>query len=142
MPRKKITPEVFESFAIMKKAGIAPKKIAEVLAVNVQTVYMMSSTGSYEAYRKWANEHVQKTLIARKEAEKKRQEELERERAEIAKAEEKRHKWGLFNKKKADDAMTVTFKVAVDNGNIELVAPMTAILSKVFDGEVEVKYND
>lgn len=154
MTRPKVTPETFDAFLAMRKAGVKQKTIAEILGVSAGTVYCMSSTGSYEKYREWANHHLEqmkqrKAAMAKVRAKEERERALqiaEKQREAIREAEAKRSKWNIFGKKRQTNTMKITFEVEVTDDTYELVKPATSALTALFnrDGEsrVTVKTNE
>lgn len=141
--KKKVTPEVFKSYEIMRDAGIKAPKIAEILGVSTATIYSMKKCETYDGYRTWASENIAKFQERKRLKDEQRRRELEvaKERENIKKAEQKRRGWGLFAKKEEPSTILISFEVKASDKNVEMVAPVTALLSSVFDG-VEVKYGN
>lgn len=161
MARVRITPETFDAFMAMKKSGVKLVTIAKILGVSAGTVYCMSSAGTYEKYRAWANHHLEqmkqrKEAKIKAEAEAKAKEEQEHamqiaemQREAIREAEAKRgtrEKWSLFGKKHQTNTMKITFEIEVTDDTYELITPATSVLTALFnrDGEsrVTVKTNE
>lgn len=163
--RAKVTPETFDAFLAMKNAGVKLSTVAEILGISAGTVYCMSSAGTYEKYRAWANRHIEqmqqrKAAKAKAEAEAKAEakakEERERalqiaekQREAIREAEAKRSmrkKWDIFGKKRQTNTMKITFEIEVTDDTYELIKPATSVLTALFnrDGEskVTVKTNE
>ncbi len=152
--RAKVTPETFDAFLAMKNAGVKQKTIAEILGISAGTVYCMSSAGTYEKYRDWANHHLEqmkqrKAAEAKVKAEEERKRALqiaEKQREAIREAEAKRSKWNIFGKKRQTNTMKITFEVEVTDDTYELIKPATSVLTALFnrDGEskVTVKTNE
>lgn len=157
MPRPRVTPETFDAFMTMKKAGVKQKTIAEILGISAGTVYCMSSAGSYEKYRDWANHHLEqmkqrKVAKAKVKAKEERERALqiaEKQREAIREAEAKRikrGKWNIFGKKRQTNTMKITFEVEVTDDTYELIKPATSVLTALFDrngeSKVTVKTNE
>ncbi len=165
MARAKVTPEAFEAFMAMKKAGVKQKTIADILGMSVGTIYCMSSAGSYEKYRDYANHHLEQMkqrkeakseAVAKAKAEAKAKEEreramriAERQREAIREAEAKRglrKKWDIFGKKRQVNTMKITFEVEVVDDTYGLIEPATAVLTAMFnrgdESRVTVKTNE
>ena len=165
MAKARVTPETFEAFMAMKKAGVKQKTIAEILGLSTGTVYCMSSAGSYEKYRDWANHHLEQ-MQQRKEAKAKAEAKAraeakaeegreravqiaERQREAIREAETKRNlreKWGIFGKKRQANTMKITFEVEVVDDTYDLIEPATSVLTAMFnrggESKVTVKTNE
>lgn len=157
MARAKVTPEAFEAFKAMKEAGVKQKTIAEILGLSAGTIYCMSSAGSYEKYRDWANHHLdqmkqRKAAKAKVRAEEERKRAMqiaEKQREAIREAEAKRglrKKWDIFGKKRQANTMKITFEVEVVDDTYGLIEPATAVLTAMFnrgdESRVTVKTNE
>lgn len=157
MARAKVTPEAFEAFKAMKEAGVKQKTIADILGLSAGTIYCMSSAGSYEKYRDWANHHLEqmkqrkaaKAKVKAKEEHERALQIAERQREAIREAEAKRslrEKWSLFGKKRQANSIKVTFEVEVVDDTYGLIEPATAVLTAMFnrgdESRVTVKTNE
>lgn len=157
MARARVTPEAFEAFMAMRKAGVKQKTIAEILGLSTGTIYCMSSAGSYEKYRDWANHHLEqmkqrkaaKAKVKAKEEHERALQIAEKQREAIREAEAKRNlreKWGIFGKKRHANTMKITFEVEVTDDTYGLIEPATAVLTAMFnrgdESRVTVKTNE